>query len=199
MGTLRIGTECSGICALSAALDRLQIDVDYAFACECDVHCQKQLRALAVPPKVIYENMETRDAASMPVVDLYVLGSPCQSYSYLGKRKGAEEMRGFLIFKGIEYIKLKLPNYFILENVNALACVFEKWYEGFCEATLRCAAVAGLISSSKRELLLKAVELLETRIKIFGDAFFEKAFADGDKRYSNLETIDEDEEKSGHK
>ena len=73
MGTLRIGTECSGICALSAALDRLQIDVDYAFACECDVHCQKQLRALAVPPKVIYENMETRDAASMPVVDLYVL------------------------------------------------------------------------------------------------------------------------------
>ena len=115
---LRIGTECSGICALSAALDRLQVDVDYAFACECDVHCQKQLRALAVPPKVIYENMETRDAASMPVVDLYVLGSPCQSYSYLGKRKGAEEMRGFLIFKGIEYIKLKLPTYFILENVK---------------------------------------------------------------------------------
>ena len=83
MGTLRIGTECSGICALSAALDRLQIDVDYAFACECDVHCQKQLRALAVPPKVIYENMETRDAASMPVVDLYVLGCLPMSSSKL--------------------------------------------------------------------------------------------------------------------
>ena len=65
-------------------------------------------------------------------------------------------------------------------------------------ATLRCAAVAGLISSSK-ESLVKAAELLETRIKIFGDAFFEKAFADGDKRDSNPETIDEDEEKSGHK
>ena len=65
-------------------------------------------------------------------------------------------------------------------------------------ATLRCAAVAGLISSSK-ESLVKAAELLETRIKIFGDAFFEKAFADGDKRDSNLDTIDEDEEKSGHK
>ena len=123
MGVLRIGTECSGICALSAALDRLQVDVDYAFACECDSHCQKQLRALAVPPNVIYENMETRDAASMPVVDLYVLGSPCQSYSYLGKRKGAEEMRGFLIFKGIEYIKLKLPTYFILENVKGFYTV----------------------------------------------------------------------------
>ena len=42
-------------------------------------------------------------------------------------------------------------------------------------ATLRCAAVAGLISSSK-ESSVKAAELLETRIKIFGDAFFEKAF-----------------------
>ena len=60
--------------------------------------------------------------------------------------------------------------------LRTFACVFGKWYEGFCEATLRCAAVAALRSSSKRELLLKAAELLETRIKIFGDAFFEKAF-----------------------
>ena len=43
-------------------------------------------------------------------------------------------------------------------------------------ATLRCAAVAGLISSSK-ESLVKAAELLETRIKSFGDAFFERAFS----------------------
>lgn len=54
-------------------------------------------------------------------------------------------------------------------------------------------------SSSKREPPAKAAELLETRIKIFGDAFVEKAFADRDKRDSNLDTIDEDEEKSGHK
>ena len=30
--SLRIGTECSGICALSAALDRLHVAVDYVFA-----------------------------------------------------------------------------------------------------------------------------------------------------------------------
>ena len=44
---------------------------------------------------------------------------------------------------------------------RALACVFGKWYEGFCEATLRCAAVAALRSSSKREPPAKAAELLE--------------------------------------
>ena len=45
-----------------------------------------------------------------------------------------------------------------VKSHRALACVFGKWYEGFCEATLRCAVVAGLISSSKRQLLLKAAE-----------------------------------------
>ena len=44
-----------------------------------DRHCQKQLRALAVPPKVIYENMETRDAASMPVVDLDKIASDIEN------------------------------------------------------------------------------------------------------------------------
>ena len=55
------------------------------------------------------------------------------------------------------------------------------------------------VATLKESSCSKAAELLETRIKTFGDAFFEKAFADGDKRDSNLETIDEDEEKSGHK
>ena len=42
-----------------------------------------------------------------------------------------------------------------VKSHRALACVFGKWYEGFCEGTLRCAAVAGLISSSEREPLSK--------------------------------------------
>jgi hypothetical protein len=45
-----------------------------------------------------------------------------------------------------------------VKSHRALACVFGKWYEGFCEATLRCAAVAGLISSSEREPPVKAAE-----------------------------------------
>ena len=85
--SLRIGTECSGICALSAALDRLHVAVDYVFACDCDVHCQKQLRALAVPPKIIYDNMETQKVENMQSVHLYVLGSQCQSSPRL-KRTG---------------------------------------------------------------------------------------------------------------
>ena len=44
----------------------------------------------------------------------------------------------------------------VTAKLRALACVFGKWYEGFCEATLRCTAVAALRSNSKRELLLKS-------------------------------------------
>ena len=43
-----------------------------------------------------------------------------------------------------------------VKKLRALACVFGKWYEGFCEATPRCTAVAALRSNSKRELLLKS-------------------------------------------
>ena len=46
-------------------------------------------------------------------------------------------------------------------GATTLACVFGKWYEGLCEPALRCAAVAALRSSSKREPPAKAAELLE--------------------------------------
>ena len=69
--------------------------------------------------------MTTRDVSGMDVVDLYVLGSPCQSYSYLGNRKGATDGRGLLIFKGLDYIKIKKPTYFILEDVKGFYTVSE--------------------------------------------------------------------------
>ena len=119
---LRLGTECSGICAPSVALSLLNQDVDYRFACEYDKHCREQL-AHHYSPRVIYPDMTRRNLAEMDIVDLYVLGSPCQSYSYLGNRKGAEDTRGLLIFRGIEYIQEKRPKYFIVENVKGFYTV----------------------------------------------------------------------------
>ena len=85
--TLTLGTECSGICAPSVAPSLLGVGVDYRFACEYDPHCRKQL-VHHYKPKTLYDNMTTRDVTKLESVDLYVVGSPCQSYSYLGNRKG---------------------------------------------------------------------------------------------------------------
>ena len=51
-------------------------------------------------------------------VDLYVGGSPCQSYSRSGKRLGLEDTRGTLFYEFAKRIKECEPKVFIYENVK---------------------------------------------------------------------------------
>lgn len=53
-------------------------------------------------------------------VDLLVGGSPCQSFSTFGKRKGFEDTRGTLFYDYARIIKETQPKVFIFENVTGL-------------------------------------------------------------------------------
>lgn len=53
-------------------------------------------------------------------VDLFVGGSPCQSFSIAGKRKGMEDTRGTLFYEFIRLVKEIEPRVFIYENVKGL-------------------------------------------------------------------------------
>lgn len=53
-------------------------------------------------------------------VDVLVAGTPCQSFSQAGLRKGVEDPRGNLLIKFIEIIALVKPKIFVLENVKGL-------------------------------------------------------------------------------
>lgn len=53
-------------------------------------------------------------------VDLLVGGSPCQSFSMAGKRKGLEDTRGTLFYEFIRIVKEVQPKFFIYENVKGL-------------------------------------------------------------------------------
>ncbi len=53
-------------------------------------------------------------------VDLFVGGSPCQSFSMVGKRKGLLDERGLLIFDFCRLIKEIEPKMFIYENVRGI-------------------------------------------------------------------------------
>ena len=53
-------------------------------------------------------------------VDLIVGGSPCQSFSTFGKRKGLEDTRGTLFYDYARLIKEVKPKVFIFENVTGL-------------------------------------------------------------------------------
>ncbi len=54
-------------------------------------------------------------------IDFLIASPPCQGLSVAGKNRFADEMSGdernFLVFKIIEFISLKKPNYVLIENV----------------------------------------------------------------------------------
>ena len=53
-------------------------------------------------------------------VDLFVGGSPCQSFSLVGKQRGLEDTRGTLFYEYARLIKEIRPKVFIYENVKAI-------------------------------------------------------------------------------
>ena len=57
------------------------------------------------------------DSPSTPQVDLYLSGFPCQPFSSSGLRKGDQDPRGQIIPAILNYLRVKSPKIFILENV----------------------------------------------------------------------------------
>lgn len=54
------------------------------------------------------------------MVDLFIGGSPCQSFTLLGHQKGLEEARGTLFYEFARLVKEIQPKAFIYENVQGL-------------------------------------------------------------------------------
>ena len=116
-----LGTDFSGLCAPSIALDQLGVGHTYAFACDVQRSCRKIL-AHWHKPDVIYEDIQKRDMATTPACDLYVSGFPCQAFSDLGLRQGSDDTRGrgLLVCNSLDYINTKMPKAIIMENVAAI-------------------------------------------------------------------------------
>ena len=53
-------------------------------------------------------------------VDLFIGGSPCQSFSIIGKRAGLEDTRGTLFYEFARLVKEIQPKVFIYENVPGM-------------------------------------------------------------------------------
>src|SRR5690625_37492 len=53
-------------------------------------------------------------------VDLFVGGSPCQSFSLVGKQRGLEDTRGTLFYEFARLVKEIQPKVFIYENIKAV-------------------------------------------------------------------------------
>ncbi len=68
-----------------------------------------------------YDNVKFLDGTPYKdQVDLFIGGSPCQSFTLLGQQKGLEEARGTLFYEFARLVKEIQPKAFIYENVQGL-------------------------------------------------------------------------------
>lgn len=119
---VKLATVFSGIGAIEHAFDRLKIEHEIVFACDINEFVKKSYFA----NYKISEDRWYDDIFNIPgnnyfgKVDFLMGGSPCQSFSSVGKRKGLNDDRGNLIFAYIDLIKKIQPQIFMFENVKGL-------------------------------------------------------------------------------
>lgn len=106
------GMSCGQI-----ALNRAGIKYDKYFASEIDKYAI-QVTQHNYPETIQIGDILDVKGSDLPKIDIMFGGSPCQGFSFAGKRLNFEDPRSKLFF---EFVRLKEelnPKYFLLENVK---------------------------------------------------------------------------------
>lgn len=119
---IKIGTLFSGIGAIEHALKRLKLKHHIIFASDIDQHVkQSYLANYDIADNDWHNDVTTFDARKYKGnLDILVGGSPCQSFSMVGKRLGLEDIRGTLFYDFARIVNETQPKVFIFENVKGL-------------------------------------------------------------------------------
>lgn len=120
---IKVATLFSGIGSIEHALDVMEKDHAIVFACDNDSYVKKSYFAnYKIEENQWFDDITTLDAKQFEKedIDLLVGGSPCQSFSTVGKQLGMEDERGLLIYQFIRIVSECKPKFFIFENVKGL-------------------------------------------------------------------------------
>jgi DNA (cytosine-5)-methyltransferase 1 len=120
--TIRVATMFSGIGAIEYALKRLKLSTEIIFASDIDKFAKQSYFAnYKIDEGSWYNDVKDINGKKYKgKIDLLVGGSPCQSFSMVGKRKGFADTRGTLFYDFARVVKESQPKVFIFENVKGL-------------------------------------------------------------------------------
>lgn len=110
--TFSYGTLCSGIEGAAVAFGGLPWR--HAYCAEVEPFC-RDLLAARYPDAPNFGDITT--ATGFPNVNLLVAGTPCQSFSQAGKRRGLDDLRGQLALRFVEILDETRPRWILWENV----------------------------------------------------------------------------------
>ena len=125
--TLRVASDCSGLDAAAMALESLKLSYQEAWVSDT---CPAARAVLAAnfKPDVIYKDCK-QVSRSKEAVDLYTAGSPCQSYSRLGKGEGLQSTNGQTLLLVLRNVAGTRPRTLLLENVADLMTQHEDTFK----------------------------------------------------------------------
>ena len=113
-----IGTAFSGIGAPEQALKLARMPHKVVFACENDPYVRQTYLANYEHPPSFPEDINS--VTKLPRLNLFIFGSPCQSFSVAGHRAGMDDYRAMLALKTLMLIQGNPPDTVIFENVKGL-------------------------------------------------------------------------------
>lgn len=119
---IRLATMFSGIGAIEFALKRLNLSNEIVFASDNDKFVKHSyFENYNIKEENWYDDVHNINGKKYKgKIDLLVGGSPCQSFSLVGKRKGLNDTRGTLFYEFARVVKESQPKVFIYENVKGL-------------------------------------------------------------------------------
>tara|TARA_R110002049_G_scaffold2192_1_gene15818 strand:- start:4041 stop:5168 length:1128 start_codon:yes stop_codon:yes gene_type:complete len=106
-----------GMSCTQIALQKLGITPTKYFASEIDQYAMKVTQT-NFPDTVQLGDVTKVNADDLPDIDLLIGGSPCQGFSFAGKRLNFDDPRSKLFFEYVRLLKDLKPKYFLLENVR---------------------------------------------------------------------------------
>jgi len=115
--TLRYGSLCSGIEAATVAWQPLGFHAEWfseidPFACAVLRHHYPTVPNLGDMTKITEDQIHEHGP-----IDLIVAGTPCQSFSTAGFRRGLDDPRGNLALYFLRLVELARPRWLVWENV----------------------------------------------------------------------------------
>lgn len=121
MPILRVGTDYSGIETPIMALQKLKVPHNHVFSSEIDASARKVIQT-RFKPGILYGNTLDRSYGTLPQIDFYVAGFPCQLFSTNrayddARRKTDPLVHFYACLRTIEHTR---PLAFVLENVMGL-------------------------------------------------------------------------------
>ena len=113
-----------GISCGQLALEKAGVKVDNYYSSEIDEFCIKVTKK-NYPNTIFLGDIRNYQEWDLPKIDLVIGGSPCQSFSVMGNRKGFDDEKGKLFFYFVDCLKKFQPTYFLFENVYMLNYIRE--------------------------------------------------------------------------